>query len=56
AGRGWDQRGGAERMSGTGSAERPELSQGAPRGVDSGGCRHPAGEREREARPLAGRA
>ncbi|XP_049485099.1 proline-rich proteoglycan 2-like [Panthera uncia] len=31
-------------------------SRGAPRGVDSGRCRHPAGEREREARPLAGRA
>lgn len=42
-----------------GSAWRPELSQGASRGVHSGRCRHPAGEREerdREARPLAGRA
>lgn len=42
-----------------GSAWRPELSQGAPRGVHSGRCRHPAGEREardREARPLAGPA
>lgn len=44
---------------GAGSAWRPELSQGASRGVHSGRCRHPAGEREerdREARPLAGRA
>lgn len=49
-------RGGAGREPGTGSAGRPEPSQGAPRGVDSGRCRHPAGEREREARPLAGRA
>lgn len=41
---------------GTGSAGRPEPSQGAPRGEDSGRCRHPAGKREREARPLTGRA
>lgn len=42
-----------------GSAWRPELSQGASRGVHSGRCRHPSGEREerdREARPLAGPA
>lgn len=41
---------------GTGSAGRPEPSQGAPRGEDSGRCRHPAGKREREARLLTGRA
>lgn len=48
---------GAEQCAG--SAWRPELSQGASRGVHSGRCRHPAGEREerdREARPLAGPA
>lgn len=55
-GRGQRARGGAGREPGTGRAGRPEPSQGAPRGVDSGRCRHPAGEREREARPLAGRA
>lgn len=52
AGRGRGQRGGAGRAGGaacgTGSAGRPEPSQGAPRGEDSGRCRHPAGERERE--------
>lgn len=56
AGRGQRGRGGAGLEPGTGRAGRPKPSQRAPRGVDSGSCRHPAGEEEREARPLAGRA
>lgn len=50
-GRGRRGRGGAGREPGTGRAGRPEPSQCAPRGVDSGRCRHPAGERQRRGPP-----